>query len=105
MTDTILVALIAIIPGVGGAWVAFRAARTAALRDQAQDRAQVLELARERAAISDADRAAMRETVLRLERQFDKMRSVLRRVVDAFEAESPGHEAVVDARRALEDLG
>ena len=105
MNDAVLIAIIALVPSLIGGYGAYRAARYSASRDRAQDGAQVLEAARERAHDADQDRAAMRESVLLLERRFDRLRSVLRRVVDALEGVEPDHDALQEAREALEELG
>ena len=102
--DDALLAVIASVPAVIAAWAAYTAARRSAQRDLAQDRQAVIQAARERAAIADSDRDANRTKLIRLEQNFDRLRSALRRVVDALDSMAPDHEALGEARDALEDL-
>ena len=104
MSEQVVIALIAVVPGAGAAWAAYAAARRSAQRDRAEDRASVLDAARGRAAEADRDREAMRAKVLSLETRFDRLRSVLRKVVDALDGLEPDHEVLSEARDALEGL-
>ena len=102
--NEIIVAVVAIIPAILGSWAAYSAARRSAHRDMEADRVGVLQAAHERAAAADRDRETTRLKLLQLERQFDRLRMALRRVVDAFDAIEPTNQTLDDARLVLDEL-
>jgi threonine dehydrogenase-like Zn-dependent dehydrogenase len=102
--NEITVALIAAGPAGLAAWAAFTAARRSAQRDLAGDRQQVLAEARKRAQAADAERHRTRQALLELENSFDRLRSVVRRLVDALAAHDDTDPALEQAQQVLEDL-
>ena len=102
--NEITIALIAAGPAGLAAWAAFAAARRSAQRDLAEDRQQVLAEARKRAQAADAERQTTRQALLELEKSFDRLRSVVRRLVDALAAHDDTDPSLEQAQQVLEDL-
>ena len=102
--NDVLVAVIAIAPALLGSWAAYTAARRSARRDMRADRAGALRDAVARAEAADHERETTRLKLLQLERQFDRLRMALRRVVDAFDAIDSTNETLADARVTLDEL-
>ena len=100
----LFVALIAAGPAGLTGWAAYLAARRGAARDIASDRAEVLRVARERAGAADIEREATRAKLLSLETQFDRLRAVVRRLVDALDTLEPDHILAIEAREVLDDI-
>ena len=102
--NEVVVACLASIPAILTGWTAYVAAKRGSLRDLAADRESVLAAARERAEIATTQREEDRAKLFGLETKFDRLRSVLRRVVDALDLIEPDHKALDEAREALEEL-
>ena len=102
--DDLLIGVVAIVPAALTAGASYAAARHAARRDMAEDRARVIESARQRASQADDERAETRDKLLDLERKFDKLRAALRDVVQALHSIDSTHEALAPAHAVLDEL-
>jgi len=102
--DDLLIGVVAIVPAALTAAASYAAARHAARRDMAEDRARVIESARQRASQADDERGETRDKLLDLERKFDKLRAAFRDVVQALHSIDSTHEALGPAHAVLDEL-
>jgi len=97
-------ALVYALPALIGSVTAFVASIHAAKRAIRIDSAAILQQSREAALKADSERIATREKLLDLERDFDRLRSALRGLIDAVhERLDRDHPAVVEAKAALDE--
>lgn len=104
VSETVVVALVAAVPATITAYVGFLAARRSAHQDNQKNRTDLVTMAREQAQEAEQERRAQRSRMLKIERQVDALRTVVRDLLDLVRAQDRDAAAVVRAEALLDEM-